>query len=152
MGNLELAQRIQELRIKQGLSKSALAKELDVTSTCVWNWEKGNTYPRPESIIRLAMALGTTRAALEHGPASTASDGDATIGKTVSENSGAVQLNIDAELLDRARKFSGLQTTDALVREALKALIERESARLMARLGGSAPDLTAPRRRRPEPA
>jgi hypothetical protein len=36
------------------------------------------------------------------------------------------------------------------VREALKALIERESARRLARLGGSEPDLAAPPRRRPD--
>jgi hypothetical protein len=37
-----------------------------------------------------------------------------------------------------------------LVREALKALIERESARRLARLGGSEPDLAAAPRRRAE--
>lgn len=35
----------------------------------------------------------------------------------------------------------------ALVREALKALIERESARRLARLGGSEPDIALPPRR-----
>ena len=36
----------------------------------------------------------------------------------------------------------------ALVREALRALIERESARRLARLGATEPDLTASPRRR----
>ena len=40
----------------------------------------------------------------------------------------------------------------ALIREALKALIERESARRLARMGGSEPDLANAPRRRPEPA
>ena len=39
-----------------------------------------------------------------------------------------------------------------LVREALKALIERESARRLARLGGSEPALEAAPRRRTDPA
>jgi hypothetical protein len=38
------------------------------------------------------------------------------------------------------------------VREGLKALIQRESARRLARLGGSAPELEAPPRRRAKPA
>lgn len=57
-------------------------------------------------------------------------------------------LSIDDALLDRAKALSGLTERSALVRERLKALIERESARRLARLGGSEPDLApAPRRR-----
>ena len=37
----------------------------------------------------------------------------------------------------------------AVIREALKALIERESARRLARLGGSQPELVTIPRRRP---
>jgi Arc/MetJ family transcription regulator len=58
-------------------------------------------------------------------------------------------LALDDELLEKARAFTGLTEKSALVREALKALIERESARRLARLGGSEPGLTLPRRRRP---
>ncbi len=61
-------------------------------------------------------------------------------------------LAIDDELLATARDYTGLKEKSALVREALKALIERESARRLARLGGSDPDATAPPRRRSEPA
>ncbi len=57
-------------------------------------------------------------------------------------------LALDDELLAMAQEFTGLKEKSALVREALKALIEREAARRLARLGGSAPGLTAPRRRR----
>ncbi len=57
-------------------------------------------------------------------------------------------LAIDDGLLDRARELTGLSEKSALVREGLKALIERESARRLARLGGSEPDLTSPPRRR----
>ena len=56
-------------------------------------------------------------------------------------------LALDDELLAKAQKFTGLNEKSALVREALKALIERESARRLARLGGSEPQLEAPRRR-----
>ena len=57
-------------------------------------------------------------------------------------------LALDDELLAKARAFTGLKEKAALVREALKALIERESARRLARLGGSEPGLARPRRRR----
>ncbi|MHB8371021.1 MAG: type II toxin-antitoxin system VapB family antitoxin [Leptospirales bacterium] len=57
-------------------------------------------------------------------------------------------LNIEDELLDRARRVSGLKEKTVLVREGLKALIERESARRLALLGGSEPQMeTIPRRR-----
>lgn len=60
-------------------------------------------------------------------------------------------LVLNDDLLAAARELTGLQEKSALVREALKALIERESARRLARLGGSAPDLVAPPRRRLPP-
>ena len=59
---------------------------------------------------------------------------------------------IDDNLLEEARRLTGLQETTAVMREALMALIERESARRLARLGGSEPDLTDIPRRRSEPA
>ena len=56
-------------------------------------------------------------------------------------------LNIDDELIQQARNLSGVQEKTALVREGLRALIERESARRLARLGGSEPELESiPRR------
>ncbi len=57
-------------------------------------------------------------------------------------------LNIDDELLAEAKRLSGLTEKAALVREGLRALIERESARRLARLGGTEPQLDpVPRRR-----
>jgi hypothetical protein len=48
----------------------------------------------------------------------------------------------------KAEAYTGIREKSALIREALKALIEREAARRLARLGGSEPDLAAiPRRR-----
>jgi Arc/MetJ family transcription regulator len=55
---------------------------------------------------------------------------------------------LDDELLARAEELTGITERTALVREALRALIEREAARRLARLGGSAPDLKLPPRRR----
>ena len=46
-------------------------------------------------------------------------------------------VNLDDALLDRARKLSGLSERSSLLREALEALIQRESARRLARLGGT---------------
>ena len=57
-------------------------------------------------------------------------------------------LNIDDQLLDEAQRITGVSEKASLVREGLRALIERESARRLARLGGSEPQLEAiPRRR-----
>ncbi len=61
-------------------------------------------------------------------------------------------LALDDDLLAKAQAFTGLKEKSALVREALKALIERESAHRLARLSGSEPELEAPSRRRPERA
>lgn len=55
----------------------------------------------------------------------------------------------DDELVSKAQALTGLSEKSTLVREALKALIERESARRLARLGGSEPDVKAPPWRRP---
>jgi Arc/MetJ family transcription regulator len=60
-------------------------------------------------------------------------------------------LALDDELVAKAQDYTGLREKSALVREALKALIERESARRSARLDGSASDLRPIRRRRPKP-
>ncbi len=57
-------------------------------------------------------------------------------------------LALDDELLAKAHALTGVKEKSGLIREALKALIERESARRLARLGGSEPGLKAPRRRR----
>ena len=61
-------------------------------------------------------------------------------------------LALDDDLIAKAQAYTGLQEKSALVREALKALIERESARRLARLGGSEPDLKVAPRRRPAAA
>ena len=57
-------------------------------------------------------------------------------------------INVDDELLDEAGRLTGMTERTALIREALRALIERESARRLARLGGTEDDLEPIRRRR----
>jgi Arc/MetJ family transcription regulator len=60
-------------------------------------------------------------------------------------------LALDDELLADAEFYTGIREKSALVREALKALVEREAARRLAHLGGSEPDLKPIPRRRPKP-
>lgn len=57
-------------------------------------------------------------------------------------------LIIDDDLLEQARKLSGLQEKTAVLHAGLEALIARESARRLAALGGSQKGLrNIPRRR-----
>ena len=58
-------------------------------------------------------------------------------------------LALDDDLVREAQELTGINEKAALVREALTALIQRESARRLARLGGSMPDLAPIPRRRP---
>jgi len=58
-------------------------------------------------------------------------------------------LNIDDELLERARELTGITEKTALVREGLQSLIQRAAAKRLAALGGSDPGAKAAPRRRP---
>lgn len=61
-------------------------------------------------------------------------------------------LNLDDKLLEEARQLSGVEERTALIHEGLRALIQRESARRLAALGGSEPQLEHVHRRRTESA
>jgi Arc/MetJ family transcription regulator len=61
-------------------------------------------------------------------------------------------LALDDDLIREAQRLTGTSEKSALVREALRALIERESARRLARLAGSEPALDTIQRRRTTPA
>ena len=57
-------------------------------------------------------------------------------------------VTIDDTLLKEAKALSGLEENGPLIKAALQALVYRESALRLARLGGSQPDLqNIPRRR-----
>lgn len=57
-------------------------------------------------------------------------------------------ITIDDHLLEEAERLTGITERAALIGAGLRALIERESARRPARLGGTEPQLKPVRRRR----
>ena len=61
-------------------------------------------------------------------------------------------INLDDELVTEAQRITGMRERTTLIHEGLKALIERESARRLARLGGSEPRLKPVPRRRTQSA
>jgi len=57
-------------------------------------------------------------------------------------------LNLDDELIEEARRLTGIQEKTALIRAALETLIAKEIGRRLAALGGTQPDFEAGPRRR----
>jgi Arc/MetJ family transcription regulator len=62
-----------------------------------------------------------------------------------------ITVTLDDELMANAEEYTGLKKRSAILNEALRALIQRESARRLALLGGTEPDLKPIPRRRPDP-
>jgi Arc/MetJ family transcription regulator len=59
-----------------------------------------------------------------------------------------VTIALDDNLIKTAQEYTGLTNKSALMREALKALIEREASRRLAELGGASAKMAyLPRRR-----
>lgn len=58
-------------------------------------------------------------------------------------------LNLDDELLEQAKMLTGIEERTALLHEGLRALVSRESALRLARLGGTERNLKPVRRRSP---
>lgn len=57
-------------------------------------------------------------------------------------------INLNDDLVAEAQRITGTRERTALIHEGLRALIQRESAKRLARLSGSQPDLSdIPRRR-----
>jgi Arc/MetJ family transcription regulator len=56
-------------------------------------------------------------------------------------------INLDEELVQKAQRVTGTRDRTALIHDGLRALIAKESARRLAKLGGSEPQAAAPRRR-----
>jgi Arc/MetJ family transcription regulator len=59
-------------------------------------------------------------------------------------------VNLDDKLVAEAQRLTGKEGRTALIHAGLRALIERESGRRLARLGGSEPQLEPIPRRRDE--
>jgi Arc/MetJ family transcription regulator len=60
-----------------------------------------------------------------------------------------IVIDVDDRLIEKGQRITGMTDHTALINEGLRALISRESARRVARLGGSDGRAKAPRRRRP---
>jgi Arc/MetJ family transcription regulator len=60
-------------------------------------------------------------------------------------------LNLDDDLLLKAQQMSGLTERSQVIREALTALVQRESARRLAKLGGTESLLKTTSRRQSTP-
>ncbi|MGH9418314.1 MAG: type II toxin-antitoxin system VapB family antitoxin [Terriglobales bacterium] len=58
-------------------------------------------------------------------------------------------VTIDDELLAKARRYTDIEGTSALVQLALKRYVETEASRRLARMGGTQPQLKVPPRRGP---
>ena len=82
-----------------------------------------------------------------HGPSETpiCASSDAMFGAEVSMRTTVV---LDDDLVAQAQEFTGVTERSALLREALRALLQREAARRLAELGGSSPGLEGVGRRR----
>jgi hypothetical protein len=61
----------------------------------------------------------------------------------------SADIRIDPALIAEAREFSGIDDESMLIQEGLRALIQREAAHKLARMGGTMPDLEYIPRRRP---
>lgn len=59
-------------------------------------------------------------------------------------------ISLDDSLVRTAQEYTGVAEKSALIREALKALVEREAARRLAELGGASPKMAHIPRRRPK--
>lgn len=64
--------------------------------------------------------------------------------------SSAVGVRADGDdgLIEQAGEYLGIEDRAQIIREALRALIQREAARRLSKLGGTMPDFKAPPRRR----
>jgi Arc/MetJ family transcription regulator len=61
-------------------------------------------------------------------------------------------VTLDDDLLSQARTYTGIQENSALIQQALKSLVQREAARRLSLLAGSAPSLAPVRRRQTRPS
>ena len=60
-----------------------------------------------------------------------------------------ITLNIDDELLERAKTITGIKEKNALLQAGLEALVMREAGKRLAVISGTEPHLSNTPRRRP---
>jgi len=101
--------RILTSRHALGMSKSALAREVGVSPTCIWNWEEGNTEPRADNMSALARALQVSVNFLEGGSEPAASPADETVPQTRTSNLPHLS-QIIADAKETVAKAAGLPT------------------------------------------
>lgn len=91
--------RVALARSQKGWTLADLGREVDVSGTCVWNWEQGNTHPRPASLARLSEALGVSAEHLLEGQDSA----EAAANDDRSEAEGEAPISL-ADLISRSRE------------------------------------------------
>ena len=111
--------------VAEGLRRLALDGSAAPTTYCARGW------PRIPALQPIDLALASQ--------ASILSSFDAIIDAL--EVNMRTTLALDDELIEQAQEFTGIAEKTALVREALRALIQREAARRLAALGGTMPEL-----------
>jgi transcriptional regulator with XRE-family HTH domain len=62
-----IGKRIQQARQAKNMSASRLAREVDVSSTAVWNWEQNEIAPRAPLLAKIAVCLGVSEEFLRTG-------------------------------------------------------------------------------------
>lgn len=92
------ASRLKDLREHRRMSKTGLGKAVGVTTTCVWNWEEGNTEPRSENLAALAKALAVSPEYLELGRGSGPSDASAKVPAPLPSADGHDELDASGPL------------------------------------------------------
>ena len=100
------ASRLRTLRENRRLSKTTLAKAVGVSTTCVWNWEEGNTEPRPDNLAALSEALNAPIDYLQSGSEWDEAPSDTPLTKTL--NGGATLAEVIADAKIRIAKLAGI--------------------------------------------
>lgn len=116
------AHRLTKLRAERGFSKSSLARAVGVTTTCVWNWEAGNTQPRPGSLAKVASVLGTSREFLQRGVKPPEGNGTGIENLVVREDPPAQSKQTVAEVVLSARHQ--IATAAGLSLERVRVILE----------------------------
>lgn len=102
------ASRLRHTREKQRLSKAELARQLGISTTGVWNWEEGNTTPRPENLIALSTVLNVPVSYLQDGEVGDEVQHVAPVTTPVI-NAGGTLAEVIADAKKRIAQLAGIQ-------------------------------------------